>query len=159
MMPPTMKSPTVLFILLGHACILCGTAKADALHEVSNFSELGAAIPAAERTFPAFDKVEEIGVYDIGRLNKILTTELKEFSDFEVQYAKPKYAVKLYRVTYQSVIPEQNNRPVTASGPRRCAPERGEGDAGCLLPTRDGVYQNSGSFSPGRVDGNAINDR
>lgn len=71
---------------------------------------------ATERTLSSFDKVEEIGGYDVERLNKILTTELKEFSDFEVQYAKPKYAVKLYRVTYQSVIPEQNNRPVTASG-------------------------------------------
>lgn len=71
---------------------------------------------AAERPLPSFDKVEEIGVYDVERLNKILTTELKEFSDFEVQYAKPKYAVKLYRVTYRSMIPEQNNRPVTASG-------------------------------------------
>jgi pimeloyl-ACP methyl ester carboxylesterase len=60
--------------------------------------------------------VEEIGAYDVERMNKILTTELAEFSDFEISYEPARYGVKLYRVTYPSVIPEQNNRPTAASG-------------------------------------------
>lgn len=61
-------------------------------------------------------EVEEIGVYDVERLNSVLTTELAEFASYEISYAPAKYPVKLYRVLYPSVIPELNNRPTTASG-------------------------------------------
>ncbi len=59
---------------------------------------------------------ELIGVYDVERLNKILTAELVQFSDFKISFPPARNAVKLYRVTYPSVIPEMNNRPTTASG-------------------------------------------
>jgi len=59
---------------------------------------------------------ELIGTYDVARLNQILTQELKEFSDFPVSYPPAKYGVKLYRINYPSVIPEQENRPTVASG-------------------------------------------
>ena len=65
---------------------------------------------------PSGVQAEVIGTYDLERLQTILTTELKEFSDFSVQYPAPKYPVKLYRITYPSIIPEQQNRPTMASG-------------------------------------------
>ena len=59
---------------------------------------------------------ELIGRYDIARLNKILTTELADFTSFPVNYTPARNAVKLYRVTYSSVIPERGNKPTTAYG-------------------------------------------
>ena len=59
---------------------------------------------------------ELIGTYDVDRLNRILTTELKEFSDDSVTFPPAAHAVKLYRIVYPSVIPEQANRPTVASG-------------------------------------------
>lgn len=61
-------------------------------------------------------KYQYIGTYDLSRLNKIITTELAEFAPFKQDFPQPKYAVKLYRVLYESVVPEQNNKPTTASG-------------------------------------------
>lgn len=59
---------------------------------------------------------EFIDRYDIDRLNTILTTELAKFTSTPVTYAPARNAVNLYRVTYRSVIPEQGNKPTTASG-------------------------------------------
>jgi hypothetical protein len=61
-------------------------------------------------------KYQYIGTYDLERLNKILTSELKEFKEYDITYPQPKYPVKLYRVVYNSVIPEKNNKPTVASG-------------------------------------------
>ncbi|MBS1516979.1 MAG: hypothetical protein JSS91_02730 [Bacteroidetes bacterium] len=57
-----------------------------------------------------------IGNYDLNRLNKILTKEASDFSGFEVTYPAAINSVKLYRVIYNSVIPEFSNRPTKASG-------------------------------------------
>ena len=70
---------------------------------------------AAVQTMPTIT-IEHIGSYDVERLNKILTTELADFSDYPVEYPPARYPVDLYRVLYPSVIPEQDNRPTTASG-------------------------------------------
>lgn len=59
---------------------------------------------------------QEAGEFSIERLNKILTTELAEFSNFKVKYPAAKNAVKLYRVIYTTVIPEKDNQPATVSG-------------------------------------------
>ncbi len=59
---------------------------------------------------------EPIAVYDVDRLNQILTTELAEFSDFKITYPPARHAVQLYRVTYPSVVPELGNKPTMASG-------------------------------------------
>ncbi|MEI6054692.1 MAG: hypothetical protein WCR55_01425 [Lentisphaerota bacterium] len=61
-------------------------------------------------------KYQYIGEYSTERLDKILTTELTEFTSFSVTYPPAENAVKLYKVIYNTVIPEQNNRPVTVSG-------------------------------------------
>jgi len=60
-----------------------------------------------------------IGTYSIKQLNEILTTQLS--SDFiarptPVKFELAQNSVKLYRVKYHSIIPEQNNKPTVASG-------------------------------------------
>ena len=55
-----------------------------------------------------------IETYDLQKLNYILNAELEEFlagstmqaSDFEGQFSVPVYSVKLYRVTYPTLVPE-----------------------------------------------------
>jgi dienelactone hydrolase len=59
---------------------------------------------------------EYIGSYSIDRLNKIANEEANEFSKYKVTFGKATNAVKLYRLTYASVIPEKNNKPTMASG-------------------------------------------
>ena len=57
-----------------------------------------------------------IGEYSVERLNKILTSELKDFSDGTTKYPPATNAVMLYRVIYPTTVPEKNNKPVEASG-------------------------------------------
>lgn len=61
-------------------------------------------------------RYQYIGTYDVARLNNIQQVEVPEAIESKVAYTAPKNAVKLYRVEYASVIPEQNNRPTWASG-------------------------------------------
>jgi dienelactone hydrolase len=61
-------------------------------------------------------KYQYIGTYDVARLNSILTTEASGFSDFSVTYSQATNPVKLYRVLYNSVIPEFYDKPTVASG-------------------------------------------
>jgi hypothetical protein len=78
-----------------------------------------------ENTPPAQPKVtwQYIETYDLQKLNHILNVELEEFltgstmqaSDFQGQFAVPAYPVKLYRVTYPTVVPELGKSTV-ASG-------------------------------------------
>lgn len=62
--------------------------------------------------------LEEIGQYDLAKLKKILTDERQTegFGKFPVEYPDSKNAVRLYRIRYDSVIPEHENRPTVASG-------------------------------------------
>lgn len=59
---------------------------------------------------------EAIGVWDAARLNAILSTEAPEFFGVTFDAVPAANAVRLYRVTYPSVVPEQGNRPITATG-------------------------------------------
>lgn len=61
-------------------------------------------------------KVELVGRYDVPRLNRILTQETPAFTGLPVAYTPARHPVKLYRITYPSVIPERGNRPTVASG-------------------------------------------
>ena len=64
-----------------------------------------------------------IETYDLQKLNHIQNAELEEFlagstmhlADFQGQFAVPEYPVKLYRVTYRTVVPERHITTV-ASG-------------------------------------------
>lgn len=67
-------------------------------------------------TIGATIKYKLIGTYDVNRLNTILTKEIPAQTGVNPNYSAAKNAVKLYRVEYASVIPEQNNRPTIASG-------------------------------------------
>lgn len=57
-----------------------------------------------------------LGEYSVERLNQILTTERAAFSNFAVDYPPAVNAVDLYQVIYETVIPEDHNRPVQVSG-------------------------------------------
>ena len=57
-----------------------------------------------------------IGRWSADKLNQILKTETPKFFGVDVTYTPATNAVKLYRITYDSVIPEQGNRPTVASG-------------------------------------------
>lgn len=54
--------------------------------------------------------------WDIDRLNRILQIDTPKFSGVAVTYSPAKNAVRLYRVTYASVIPERGNKPTVATG-------------------------------------------
>lgn len=75
---------------------------------------------AAEETKPVEVatgiRYEFLARWDIDRLNRILVTEMPGFSGLPVSYSPARNAVRLYRVTYPSVIPERGNRPTVASG-------------------------------------------
>ncbi len=64
-----------------------------------------------------------LGTYDQEKLNHVVGPELDAFmqsstqaTEFRGKFAPAKYAVKLYRVKYRSVIPEFDNQPTVASG-------------------------------------------
>lgn len=87
----------VFFVLLSYAAL------ADVNY--SDYISLNSAV-----------KYKYIGRYDTTRLDKILSTELKDFSDYKISYAPAHNSVKLYRVIYMTVVPEKRNKPVIASG-------------------------------------------
>lgn len=61
-------------------------------------------------------KYELIARWDVDRLNKILQTDIPVFAGVKVTYTPARNAVRLYRVTYNSVVPEKGNKPIVASG-------------------------------------------
>ncbi len=82
----------------------CATAAADQ------------AAAADYKTVKAQVSYRHLGEYSIERLNRILTTERAAFSTFAVEYPAAVNAVDLYTVIYETVIPEDHNRPVRVSG-------------------------------------------
>lgn len=79
----------------------------------------GRVVHASPNEFKAVSsgvKYQEIGDWSVERLNAILTTEVKKFSPFPVTYPPATNPVKLYKVVYNTVIPEDHNRPVQVSG-------------------------------------------
>jgi len=68
-------------------------------------------------------RFQAIGTYDRARLAQIAGDELRDFMSVTTQpdaylgkFPAPKHAVRLYKVTYPSVVPELGNRPTRASG-------------------------------------------
>ena len=84
----------------------------------------GAPILAAET--PAVTPTttyELIGTYDLARLDRIFGDELDDFMEsspephaFDGRFPPARYPVRLYKVTYASVVPELDNLPTVASG-------------------------------------------
>lgn len=69
-------------------------------------------------------KYQLIGTWDPAKFEKIVTSELAEFMDgsplkaeyYSGKFAAPKHSMRLYKVSYPSVIPELNNQPTVATG-------------------------------------------
>lgn len=61
-------------------------------------------------------RYELIARWDVDRLNRILQVDTPAFASLPVSYTPARNAVRLYRVTYESVVPERANRPITATG-------------------------------------------
>ncbi|MFT4122078.1 alpha/beta hydrolase family protein [Bradyrhizobium sp.] len=59
---------------------------------------------------------QRIARWDTERLNKILQVDTPAFSGLTATYTPARNAVRLYRVTYSSVVPERGNKPTVASG-------------------------------------------
>ncbi len=59
---------------------------------------------------------EFLARWDVDRLNKILKTDTPAFTGVDITYTPARNAVRLYRITYNSVIPEMNNKPTVTSG-------------------------------------------
>jgi pimeloyl-ACP methyl ester carboxylesterase len=57
-----------------------------------------------------------LGTFDTATMSDILNEEVPRILGDKVAYTAPRNAVKLYRVVYNSVVPEQENRPTVASG-------------------------------------------
>lgn len=78
-----------------------------------------AASPATAQDAAAFGTAvrhELIATWDVERLNEILETDTPAFTGVPVTYAPAVNGVRLYRVTYPSVVPERGNRPIVATG-------------------------------------------
>jgi pimeloyl-ACP methyl ester carboxylesterase len=59
---------------------------------------------------------ELLARWDVDRLDRILTTDTPAFAGIPVAYTPARNPVRLYRITYPSVIPERGNRPTVATG-------------------------------------------
>lgn len=57
-----------------------------------------------------------IARWDVDRLNRILQADTPAFAGITVTYSPAGNPVRLYRVTYSSVVPERGNKPTVASG-------------------------------------------
>ncbi|MCX5494410.1 prolyl oligopeptidase family serine peptidase [Kaistia dalseonensis] len=71
---------------------------------------------AAPITVPSGVSYELIGRWDVDKLNQILTVDAPKVFDIAVTYTPATNAVRLYRVTYSSIVPEKNNKPIMATG-------------------------------------------
>ncbi|HWL68846.1 MAG TPA: alpha/beta fold hydrolase, partial [Geminicoccus sp.] len=54
--------------------------------------------------------------WDVDRLNQILEVDTQAFAGIATRYTPAINAVRLFRVSYPSVIPEHGNRPTVATG-------------------------------------------
>ncbi|WP_428030797.1 alpha/beta hydrolase family protein [Ancylobacter sp.] len=59
---------------------------------------------------------EFLETWDVDRLNTVLQSQIPAFAGIPVTYTPARNGVKLYRVTYPSMIPERGNRPTVATG-------------------------------------------
>lgn len=82
------------------------------LFSLVSLSALAAPLPPGQSSV----RYEHLGDYSVERLNAILTQELADFSPFTISYPPAKNAVSLYKVFYETVIPELGNKPTMASG-------------------------------------------
>lgn len=83
-----------------------------------------AAAPAADSTVNGASAVslnngvryQPLARWDVDRLNRILTMDTPKFSGVSATYTPAQHAVRLYRVSYPSVVPERGNLSTVATG-------------------------------------------
>ena len=83
---------------------------------VVRFAVPAAADETASIAVPSGVHYELIGEWDVDRLNAILTQDTPKFFNLSVAYTPARNPVALYRVTYDSVVPEKGNKPIVATG-------------------------------------------
>lgn len=100
------------------AALLLATTLTLGLPALAQTAAPAPAAPAASAPIKVSSGVqyELIARWDVAKLNKILTTDTPTFAGVTVAYTPARNAVKLYRVSYPSVVPEQGNRPIAATG-------------------------------------------
>lgn len=81
----------------------------------------GPAMPAAAQSGPVTVATGDVSYeflerWDVDKLNQVMSVEMPSFSAASPSFTPARNAVKLYRVTYSSVIPERGNKPTIASG-------------------------------------------
>ena len=106
-----MKFAPYLVLSLSGMMLLAGLAPLPTARHEDAQKVPAVAVPVASGV-----QYELIGRYDVDQLNQILTKATPAFTGLPVTYTPARNAVKMYRVTYPSVIPERNNRPTIASG-------------------------------------------
>jgi hypothetical protein len=90
---------------------------AAALTLASAVAAPATAQPASAPTaVPGGITYRQVGRWDADRLNRILATDAPAFFGVPVAATPARQAVRLYRVTYPSVVSERGNRPVMLSG-------------------------------------------
>lgn len=102
------KSHTLLMIMKkSFPVFLClfVALSSETLHPSTDYQEVASGV-----------KYQYLEEYSVDRLNTILTTEVASFSNFPIKYPKAVNSVKLYKVIYNTVIPEDHNRPAVVSG-------------------------------------------
>lgn len=87
------------------------------------------AATSAVKTLAGRTQYQLIGQWDVNRLNTILSSDTPKFAGISVTYTPARTGVKLYRISYDSVVPEKGNKPIRASG-LLALPD----DAGATLP-------------------------
>ncbi|MET3517270.1 pimeloyl-ACP methyl ester carboxylesterase [Pseudacidovorax sp. 1753] len=75
-----------------------------------------AAPTLSAKTIAGNVQYELIGQWDVNRLNTILSTDTPKFAGITVSYTPARTGVRLYRISYDSVVPEKGNKPIRASG-------------------------------------------
>lgn len=72
--------------------------------------------PPVTLAVPAGVSYEQIGRLNVDQLNTILTVDAPAFFKAPIAAKPARNGVNLYRITYSSVIPELDNRPIVATG-------------------------------------------
>jgi len=95
--------------------LVAGFLAAAAILPAHAQAPVAAPTPSA-KTIAGNVQYELIGQWDVNRLNTILSTDTPKFAGITVSYTPARTGVRLYRISYDSVVPEKGNKPIRASG-------------------------------------------
>ncbi|SHO67679.1 hypothetical protein SAMN02745172_04360 [Pseudoxanthobacter soli DSM 19599] len=101
--------------MMGRSDILAALVAALGLM-VAPACALARAAEPASAAIPSGVSYELIGGLNVDQLNTILTVDAPAFFGVPITAKPARNGVKLYRITYPSVVPELDNRPIVATG-------------------------------------------